>query len=44
MVALVKDGFLEPFIEYVTKSYRQETGIQPEVYGVKAAPGAMILD
>jgi len=44
MVALVKDGFLEPFIEHVSKTYRQETKIQPEVYAVQASPGAMILD
>jgi galactokinase len=44
MVALVKDGFLDPFIEHVSKTYRQETKIQPEVYAVQASPGAMILD
>jgi galactokinase len=44
MVALVKDGFLEPFTEHVTKTYHQEIGIQPEVYAVQTAPGAMILD
>ena len=44
MVALVKGGFLEPFTEHVTNTYRQETNIQPEVYAVQAAPGATILD
>lgn len=44
MVALVKGGFLEPFTEHVTKTYHQETKIQPEVYAVQAMPGAMILD
>jgi galactokinase len=44
MVALVKDGFLEPFTEYVCNSYQDETNIRPEVYAVQAAPGAMILD
>jgi galactokinase len=44
MVALVKDGFLEPFTKHVTETYQQETKIQPEVYAVQAAPGAMILE
>ena len=44
MVALVKDGFLEPFIEHVNEIYKQDTMIQPEVYAVQASPGAMILD
>ncbi len=44
MVALVKHGFLEPFTGHVIDSYQQETKIQPEVYVVQTAPGAMILD
>ena len=44
MVALVKDGSLEPFTAYVRETYFQEMAIQPEVYAVKATPGAMILD
>jgi galactokinase len=44
MVALVKDGYLEPFAEHVTETYQQETKIRPEVYAVHAAPGAMILE
>ena len=44
MVALVKDGYLEPFAEHVTETYQQETKIRPEVYAVQAAPGAMILE
>jgi galactokinase len=43
MVALVKEGFLEVFIDHVTKTYQQETKIQAEIYAVQAAPGAMIL-
>ncbi len=44
MVALVKEGFLEVFIDHVTKTYQQETKIQAEIYAVQAAPGAMILE
>ena len=44
MVALVQDGYQEPFTEHVKISYQVETGIQPEVYVVQAAPGAMILE
>jgi galactokinase len=43
MVALVKGGSLDRFIEYVTNSYQQETKIHPEVYVVQTAPGAMIF-
>jgi galactokinase len=44
MVALVRDGFLEPFKELVTERYHQETKLEPEVFAVQAAPGARILD
>lgn len=44
MVALVKEGYLGPFTEYVIETYQQDTKIQPEVYAVQAAPGAMILE
>ncbi|HET6444136.1 MAG TPA: galactokinase [candidate division Zixibacteria bacterium] len=44
MVALVKAGYLDQFTKHVTKSYQQETRIQPEVYSVESAPGAMILE
>jgi galactokinase len=44
MVALVKHGFLELFTEHVINTYHHETKIQPEVYAVKPAPGARILD
>jgi len=44
MVALVKDGFLEPFTVHAIETYRQETKLEPEVYAVEATPGAEILD
>ncbi len=44
MVALVNDGFLEPFTKHVINTYQQETEIQRKVYVVQTAPGAMILD
>lgn len=44
MVALVKDGFLEPFTEHTIETYHQETKLEPEVYAVQATPGAQILD
>ena len=44
MVALVKEGYLGPFTEHVIETYQQDTKIQPEVYAVQAAPGAMILE
>lgn len=44
MVALVEDGFVEPFTKHVASVYQQATGIQAEVYAVQAAPGATILD
>ncbi|MDX1415488.1 MAG: galactokinase [Candidatus Promineifilaceae bacterium] len=43
MVALVKNGFQEPFAAHVADAYERETGIPPEVYPVKAAPGAMVM-
>ena len=44
MVALVKRGFLVPFTEHTTETYRNETKIEPEIYAVQASPGAEILD
>ncbi len=44
MVALVKDGFLEPFTEHVRRTYQQKMKIQPEVYAVRATGGAMTLE
>jgi galactokinase len=44
MVALVKAGYIDRFTEYVTKTYQQETRIQPEVFAVEPAAGAAILD
>jgi len=44
MVALVANGSQEPFTQHVVNTYQHETEIQPEVFIVEAAPGAMILD
>jgi galactokinase len=44
MVALVKSGFMESFTQHVIETYHQETKLEPEVYSVKATPGAQILD
>jgi galactokinase len=44
MVALIQDGFAEPFSDFVTETYAQKTGIEPEVYAVEPAPGAMVID
>jgi galactokinase len=43
MVALVRAGALPDFAEQVTRQYQQETGIRPEVYAIRAAPGASIF-
>lgn len=44
MVALVLNQDVESFCDDVTMRYREETGIQPEVYPVKASAGAGRLD
>lgn len=40
MVALVRKGSIARFSDHVRVTYYQETGIQPEIYPVKASPGA----
>jgi galactokinase len=44
LVALVRDEALEVFARQVVDDYAQKTGIQPQVYPVKAAPGAGVLE
>jgi len=44
MVALVRIPSVESFCSDVTGRYRQDTGIQPEVYPVNASAGAGILE
>ncbi len=44
MVALVRRGYLTHFSEHVATTYQRETKVQPDVYAVEAAPGAMIFD
>jgi galactokinase len=43
LVALVREEALEAFARQVQDDYAQKTGIQPQVYPVKAAPGAGVL-
>jgi galactokinase len=43
MVALVREEALEAFARQVQDDYAQKTGIQPQVYPVKAAEGAGVL-
>ncbi len=44
MVALVRNPSVESFCSDVTGRYRNETGIQPEVYPVNASAGAGIIE
>jgi galactokinase len=43
MVALVEDRSVEGFADSVVSAYRSRTGTQPEIYPVRAAPGAGLL-
>ena len=43
MVAFVDAGHLAPFVQHVMDAYGQATGIEAEIYPVKAAAGAGIL-
>jgi galactokinase len=43
MVAFVQDDKIAPFTEYVHEKYSLETGIQPEIYPVRASNGAGVL-
>jgi galactokinase len=43
LVAFVDSGSIEPFARYVREKYLAETGIEPEIYPVKAAQGASVL-
>ena len=43
MVALVKEDYIDRFTIQVKENYREQTGIQPEVFPVYASQGAMIL-
>ena len=43
MIALVEQGQVDAFGEAVKARYRELTGIEPEVYDVRAAPGAGML-
>ena len=44
MVAMVQPESMEAFRVHVMQDYASRTGIRPEVYGVKPAPGAGRLD
>jgi galactokinase len=44
MVAFVEDQAVGAFTEYASSRYREETGIEPEVYPVRAAQGAELLE
>jgi galactokinase len=43
MVAFVHSPAVESFCAFVREDYRHRTGIRPEIYPVKAAPGAGLL-
>jgi len=43
LVAFVKSNSIEAFAEYVQKEYVSNTGIEPEIYPVRAAKGAGVL-
>ncbi len=40
MVALVQNGFVEAFSDYVASAYKETTGIQPRIFDITASPGA----
>jgi galactokinase len=42
-VGLVEEEAVEAFAEQVANGYAQRTGIQPQVYPVRAAAGAGML-
>lgn len=44
LVAFAEDGSVDAFAEHVSSRYRADTGIEPEVYRVKASPGAGPVD
>ena len=44
MAAFVEDNKIADFAEHVISHYQTNTGIQPKVYPVQAAPGAGLLD
>jgi len=43
MVAVVRRDQVDAFSEHVCREYEAETGIQPNVFAVEAAPGAGVL-
>jgi galactokinase len=43
LVALVEDHQLDAFCHAATASYQKATGLMPEVYPVRTAPGAGVL-
>jgi galactokinase len=44
MAAFVEDNKIADFAEHVIAHYQTNTGIEPKVYPVRAAPGAGLLD
>jgi galactokinase len=44
MVAFVDSGRVEPFMEYVAEEYELTSGIEPQLFPVRAAAGAGVLN